>query len=82
MTNGDKTKSNQETPIISYTKTLIPILWDFLEKQRGIYSISVNVFTLDDDLVISLINRKKVKKRFRIPNNSYAIDNLRACLKF
>jgi len=81
MTNGDKTKSNQETPIISYTKSLIPILWEFLEKQRGIYSISVNLVTLEDEVIISLINRKKVK-RFRIPNNSYAIDNLRACLKF
>lgn len=81
MTNGDKIKLNQETPIISYTKSLIPILWEFLEKQRGIYSISVNLVTLGDEVVISLINRKKVK-RFRIPNNSYAIDNLRACLKF
>ena len=81
MTNGDKTNSNQETPIISYTKSLIPILWEFLEKQRGIYSISVNLVTLEDEVIISLINRKKVK-RFRIPNNSYAIDNLRACLKF
>ena len=82
MTNGDKTKSNQETPIISYTKTLIPILWEFLEKQRGIYSISVNVVTLGDEVVITIRNRKRVKKLFRIPNNSYAIDNLRACLKF
>jgi hypothetical protein len=81
MTNGDKIKSNQETPIISYTKSLIPILWEFLEKQRGIYSISVNLVSLEDEVIISLINRKKVK-RFRIPNNSYAIDNLRACLKF
>lgn len=81
MTNGDKIKSNQETPIISYTKSLIPILWEFLEKQRGIYSISVNLVTLGDEVIISLINRKKVK-RFRIPNNSYVIDNLRACLKF
>jgi hypothetical protein len=81
MTNGDKIKLNQETPIISYTKSLIPILWEFLEKQRGIYSISVNLVTLEDEVIISLINRKKVK-RFRIPNNSYAIDNLRACLKF
>lgn len=82
MTNGDKTNSNQETPIISYTKSLIPILWDFLEKQRGIYSISVNVVTLGDEVVITIRNRKRVKKLFRIPNNSYAIDNLRACLKF
>lgn len=81
MTNGDKIKLNQETPIISYTKSLIPILWEFLEKQRGIYSISVNLVSLEDEVIISLINRKKVK-RFRIPNNSYAIDNLRACLKF
>jgi len=82
MTNGDKTKSNQETPIISYTKSLIPILWEFLEKQRGIYSISVNVVTLGDEVVITIRNRKRVKKLFRIPNNSYALDNLRACLKF
>lgn len=82
MTNGDKTKSNQETPIISYTKSLIPILWEFLEKQRGIYSISVNLVNIDGEVVITIRNRKKVKKLFRIPNNSYAIDNLRACLKF
>lgn len=82
MTNGDKIKSSQETPIISYTKILIPVLWEFLEKQRGIYSISVSVVTIDGEVVITIRNRKKVKKLFRIPNNSYAIDNLRSCLKF
>ena len=80
MKHGDKNNLTQMTTAINYTKSIIPILWEFLDRQRGRYSISVNVVTVGDESLITIINRKKVK-RFRIMNNSSVLNNLRTCLK-
>lgn len=54
--------------VTDYTQSIIPILWKFLEKGRRPCFMSMNVYTNDNELVISIINSRKIK-RFSSPKN-------------
>ena len=66
--------------VMDYTQTILPILWKFLDKRRRPCFISMNVYTSDNELVISIINNKKIK-RFKSLYNPNMIKKLKSYLK-
>jgi len=64
---------------MDYTKRIIPILWKFLDKKRNC-SLSVNIATIDDELVVSIIDGKKIR-RFKNMGNRPFEENLSFYLK-
>ena len=58
---------------------IMPLLWQFLDKHRRSY-FSMNVATIDDELIVSIIHGKRIK-RFKNTDGKNLIENLRAYLK-
>ena len=65
---------------MDYTKSILPILWKFLDKCRRPCFVSMNVYTADNELVISIINSRKIR-RFKSNDNSNLVEKLTAYLK-
>jgi len=66
--------------VMDYTQTIMPILWKFLDKRRRPCFIAMNVYKNDNELVISIIDSKKIK-RFNSANNPNFIKKLSSYLK-
>lgn len=66
--------------VIDYTQSIMPLLWKFLDKRRRPCFISMNVYTSDNELVISIINNNKIR-RFKSPHNANLVTKLRSYLK-
>lgn len=66
--------------VMDYTQSIMPILWKFLDKRRRPCFISMNVYTNDNELIISIINSRKIK-RFRSRDNQTLIQKLSSYLK-
>lgn len=66
--------------VIDYTQSIMPLLWKFLEKGRRPCFISMNVYTSDNELVISIINHNKIR-RFKSPHDESMVTKLRSYLK-
>lgn len=49
---------------MNYTKSILPILWEFLNSRsrKRNFSISMNIYEMDNELVISIINRNRIKR--------------------
>lgn len=65
---------------MDYTKSIIPLLWKFLDKRKRPCLISMNVYPNDNEWIISIINNRKIK-RFKSTNNQNLIENISAYLK-
>jgi len=65
---------------MDYTQSIMPILWKFLDKRRRPCFISMNVYTANNELVISIINNRKIR-RFKSPVNHSLIKKLSSYLK-
>ncbi len=65
--------------VMDYTQSIMPILWKFLDKRRRPCFISMNVYTNDNELIISIVNSKKIK-RFG-SNDQNLIQKLSSYLK-
>jgi hypothetical protein len=63
-----------------YTQSIIPILWKFLDKRRRPCFISMNVYKVDNNLVISIIDNKKIR-RFKSSDNQNLVKKLTSYLK-
>lgn len=63
-----------------YTKSILPLLWKFLDKRKRPCFISMNVYTTNEGLVISIIDNKKIK-RFKSSDKQSLIKNLTSYLK-
>ena len=46
---------------IGYTRNILPTLWKFLENCENC-SISVNIATIDGEVVISILNKNRIKR--------------------
>ena len=79
MQNGNMSNYPMSNDSMDYTKSIISILWKFLDRNKLGY-ISANVSTIDDELVISIIDGKKIK-RFKSRDRQSFIKNLCAYLK-
>ena len=66
--------------VIDYTKSIMPVLWKFLDKHKRPCFISINIHMLNNELIISIINNKKIK-RFIDSNNQNLVQKLCAYLK-
>jgi hypothetical protein len=66
--------------VFDYTKSILPLLWKFLDNRKRPCFISMNVYTANDELVISIIDNKKIK-RFKSADNQSMIKNLTSYLK-
>ena len=49
------------TTAIGYTSNILPILWKFLE-NCGNCSLSVNITTIDGEVIISIINKYRIRR--------------------
>jgi hypothetical protein len=67
-------------PAFDYTQSIIPILWKFLDKRRRPCFISMNVYKVDNELVISIIANKKIR-RFKNSDNQNLVKKLNYYLK-
>lgn len=65
--------------VMDYTQSIMPILWKFLDKRRRPCFISMNVYKNDNELIISIVNSKKIK-RFG-SNDQNLIQKLSSYLK-
>ena len=65
--------------VMDCTKNIIPILWNFLDTRRNTFSVSINICNIDDEVVISIINKNKVI-RFTHTENVNLVENLNAYL--
>lgn len=61
------------------TKGILPILWKYLDKNRHC-SLSINVATIENELIISIINGNKIR-RFKNMGARSLLENLRAYLR-
>jgi hypothetical protein len=77
--NWNMNQIGRMTNVMDYTKNIIPILWNFLDTRRNSFSVSINICTIDDELIISIINPKEIK-RFKHTKNVNLVENLNACL--
>lgn len=68
------------TNVMDYTKNIIPILWNFLDTRRNSFSVSINICSIDGELIISIINPKEIK-RFKHTRNINLVENLNAYLQ-
>lgn len=66
--------------VMDYTKNIIPILWNFLDTRRNAFSVSINICNIDDEVIVSIINKNKVI-RFKHKENVNLVANLNACLQ-
>lgn len=64
---------------LDYTQSILPILWKFLDNCKHC-SISMNIAMIDDELIVSIINKKKIR-RFKNPNSQELIKKLKAYLR-
>jgi carbon storage regulator len=46
------------------TKSILPFLWEIIEKSKNTLHISINIVKIDNELVITVVNKKKLL-RFR-----------------
>jgi hypothetical protein len=67
-------------PAFDYTQSIIPLLWKFLDKRRRPCFISMNVYKVEDELIISIIDNKKIR-RFKSSNNQNLVKKLTSYLK-
>lgn len=72
--------SKMNSIVIDYTQSIMPLLWKFLDKRRRPCFISMNVYTIDNELVISIIDKVKIR-RFKSSNNQNLIEKLKYYLK-
>ena len=73
-------QKRKNNPMMDYTKNILPVLWSFLETRRNSFSISINICTIDGELIISIITSTKVI-RFKHTENMQLAKNLNAYLK-
>lgn len=66
--------------VMDYTKNIIPILWNFLDTRRNTFSVSINICNIDDEVVVSIINKNKII-RFKHTENVNLVENLNASLQ-
>jgi hypothetical protein len=64
---------------MDYTKSIIPILWKFLDKKKN-FSLSMNIATIDGELVISIIDGARIR-RFKNIGDQNFIESLSAYLR-
>lgn len=64
---------------MDYTKTIIPILWRFLDKPRN-FSMSINIVTINGELIISVINGNRIR-RFKNIGTRSVEENLSLYLR-
>lgn len=74
---NQKGKNNK---MMDYTKKIIPILWNFLDTRKNPFSISINICMMDDEVIVSIINRKGIM-RFKHTKNFCLVENLNAYLQ-
>jgi len=67
-------------PAFDYTQSIIPLLWKFLDKRRRPCFISMNVYKVDNELVISIIDNKKIRW-FKSSDNQNLLKKLTSYLK-
>lgn len=73
-------QTRKMTNVMDYTKNIIPILWNFLDTRRNSFSVSINICTIDDEVIISIINPKEIT-RFKHTKNVNLVENLNASLQ-
>jgi len=72
-------KKGMNNNIIDYTKSILPILWNFLDTRKNACSISINICDVDGELIISIINEHKIT-RFKYRGNIQSAKNLNTYL--
>jgi len=66
--------------VMEYTKSILPILWNFLDTRRNAFSLSINICKIDGELIISIINEKKIT-RFKNKESIQLAKNLNTYLE-
>lgn len=74
------TATNPKSDIMDYTKSIIPILWTYLDKRKNNRFISMNIVKINNKFIISVIDKKKIK-RFINADSENITENLIKYLK-
>ncbi|HMF72312.1 MAG TPA: hypothetical protein VK616_12620 [Flavitalea sp.] len=61
---------------MEYVSSLLPTLWKIIEKKGG----AINVSTIDNELVVSIIGKKRIK-RFKSADSHDLITNINQYLQ-
>lgn len=59
------------------TKNILPVLWDVIEKSKNIRHISINIVKIDNELVVTVMGKKKTL-RFKNADNKKLIDSIKS----
>lgn len=62
---------------LDYTKNILPMLWDVIEKSKNILHISINIAKIDNELVVTVIDKKKLL-RFKNSDSKKLIETIKA----
>lgn len=73
---GKKMRTNA----MDYTKNILPLLWNFLDTRKNTCSLSLNICTIDGELIISIINENKIT-RFKHKESIQLARNLNTYIK-
>ena len=79
MSQTNLSYTTMNNSVIDSTKSIMAILWKFLDKNKNGY-VSANVSKMNDEVVISIIDRKKIK-RFKSTNTELLLKNLGSYLR-